>query len=202
MYGLILLFLFVFFSESVSADDSYHVVGSSLEFGNSKNCLLSKIPQYAIESFDRSAVMVSESGYVLTQELSHCQVGHPVRVLSIPSNVGVLSDINVSKGIYVALDFVATQPFAYLATVARLGSSRNLVSISGAYVASKKLSDLKKFSFGGSGDAGTSIISSSGRFVAPNGQIDCKGDAYPGVWDIRRNRRVVTTDDACAALFK
>ena len=184
------------------ADDTYQVAGSSLKIDSSRMCLLDRPPLYAVESFDGSAVMVSETGYVAKQELAHCQAGRAVHVLSIPSNVGILSDINLSKGIYVALDFVSAQPFTYLATVARIGSSRNLVSVRGAYVAGRKLSELKKSAFGGSGEAGTAILSPTGRYVAPTGQIDCSQDAQPGVWDIPGNRRVVATDDACAALFK
>lgn len=188
--------------EPVFADESYEVIGSSLRLDTGHVCLLDKSPRFAVESYDKSAVMVSETGYVLRQDLLHCQGEHAIHVFSIPSNVGVLSDINISKGIYVALDFISTQPMAYLATVARVGSSRNIVSIDGAYLAGKKLRDLQKFGFGSSGDAGTSIISPDGRFVAPDGQIDCAEDAYPGVWDIRRNRRVKATDNACNALFR
>lgn len=198
----------LFFSASVFivgtayADDTYEVAGSSLKLDGSRMCLLDKTPLYAVESFDKSAVMVSETDYVAKQELAHCQAGRAVHVLSIPSNVGVLSDINISKGIYVALDFVSAQPFTYLATVARIGTSRNLVTLKGAYVADRKLGELRKSAFGGSGEAGTAIISPDGRYVAPTGQMDCSQGAYPGVWDIQGNRRVVATDDACAALFK
>ncbi|WP_143328345.1 hypothetical protein [Caballeronia telluris] len=172
-----------------------------MKIDSSRMCLLDKPPLYAVESFDRSAVMVSEAGYVAKQELAHCQAGRAVHVLSIPPNVGVLADINLSKGIYVALDFVSAQPFTYLATVARIGSSRNLVSVKGAYVAGRKLSELRKSAFGGSGEAGTAIISLNGRYVAPTGQMDCSQGSFPGVWDIQGNRRVVADDDACAALF-
>jgi hypothetical protein len=199
--SLIFLF-FVFFSGSAFADESYEVIGFSLKIDAGQVCSLDKSPRYAVESYDKSAVMVSETGYVLRRDLLHCQTGHAVHVFSIPSNVGVLSDINISKGIYVALDFVSTRPTTYLATVARVGSTRNLVSINGAYLADKRLDDLKGFAFGGNGGAGTSVISPDGRFVAPDGQVDCAEDAYPGVWDIQGNRRVKTTDDACAALFK
>jgi hypothetical protein len=192
----------VFVFGTAYADDTYEVAGSSLKIDSSRMCLLDKPPLYAVESFDKSAVMVSETGYVAKQELTHCHAGRAVHVLSIPSNVGVLSDINLSKGIYVALDFVSAQPFTYLATVARIGSSRNLVSIEGAYVAGRKLSELRKSAFGGSGEAGTAIVSLNGRYVAPTGQMDCSQGAYPGVWDIQGNRRVIATDDACAALFK
>lgn len=191
-----------FISSLTFADNTYEARGFSLKISSSKTCLLDKVPLYAVESHDKSAVMLSETGYVVKEELDNCEVGRAVHVLSIPSNVGFLSDINLSKNIYVALDFVTTQPFSYLATVARIGSSRNLVTVNGAYVAGKKLSELKKFAFGGSGDAGTSIIAPSGRYVAPNGQMDCGESAYPGVWDIQKNQRVVATDDVCAALFK
>ncbi|CAG4893520.1 hypothetical protein [Paraburkholderia gardini] len=192
----------VFFVGTAYADDTYEVVGSTLKVNSSRMCLLDKPPLYAVESFDKSAVMVSETGYVAKQELADCQAGRPVYVHSIPSNVGVLSDINLSKSIYVALDFVGARPFIYLATVARIGTSRNLVSVKGAYVAGRKLSDLRKSAFGGSGEAGTAIISPNGRYVAPSGQMDCSEYAYPGVWDVQDNRRIVATDTACAALFK
>lgn len=165
-------------------------------------CLLDKAPIYAVESFDKSAVMVSGVGYVATRELANCQSGQAVHVRSIPSNVGVLSDINLSKGIYIALDFVSTQPFAYLATVAHSGTSRNLVSVKGAYVKGQKLSELRQAAFGGNGEAGTAITSPDGRYIAATGQMDCSQDAYPGVGDVYRNRRVVASDDACSSFFK
>lgn len=192
----------VFISGSVYAGDAYEVVGSSLKVGSSKNCSLDREPRYAVESFDKSAVMLSETSYVDRHQLDHCRSGEGIHVLSIPSGVGVLSDINVSKRIYVALDFVSTQPFTYLATVARVGTSRNLVSVKGAYVVGRKISELKKTAFGSSGDAGAAIISPDGRYVAPTGQMDCSQESYPGVWDIKNNRRVVTKDDACTEFFK
>jgi hypothetical protein len=184
------------------SDDTYEVAGSSLKIDNSRTCLLDKTPLYAVKSFDKSAVIVSETGYVAKQELANCQTGRAIHVLSIPSNVGVLSDINLSKGIYVALDFVSVQPFSYLATVAHIGTSRNLVSVKGAYVEGQKLSDLRNAAFDGNGEAGTAIISPDGRYVAPTGQMDCSQDAYPGVWNVYRNRRVVASDGVCSALFK
>jgi hypothetical protein len=200
-FCLFLLF-FLFFEGSAFADYEYEMRRSSLSVDNNHVCLLDKTPRYAVESYDKSAVMVSETGYVLRRDLLRCQSGRAVHVHLIPSNVGVLSDVNVSKNVYVALDFVSVRPMVYLATVAHMGSSKNLVSIHGAYPSGTRPSELTKFAFGGSGNAGTSIISPDGRFVAPDGQIDCTDDAYPGVWDIQRNRRVKNSDDNCAGLFK
>ncbi|WP_175716267.1 hypothetical protein [Burkholderia anthina] len=184
------------------ASDVYEVIGASLKIGDSKVCQLDKEPRYAIESFDKSAVMLSETNYVDKRQLDRCQIGKAVRVLSIPAGVGVLSDINVSKGIYVSLDFVDVQPFAYLATVARVGTSKNIVSMKGAYVVGRKISELRGAAFSSGGEAGASIISPDGRYVAPTGEMDCSQTSYPGVWDIKNNRRVVAMGDACAALFK
>ncbi|QRR15830.1 hypothetical protein GJG85_20750 [Burkholderia sp. MS389] len=186
----------------VYADSTYEVAGASLKIGDSKICSLDRRPRYAIESFDKSAVMLSETTYVDKRQLDRCQTGIAVHVLSIPPRVGVLSDINISKGIYVALDFVDVQPFSYLATVARVGTSKNIVSLKGAYVAGKKLSELRGTAFNSGGEAGASIISPDGRYVAPTGEMDCSETSYPGVWDIKNNRRVVVADDVCAGLFK
>ncbi|VWB50053.1 hypothetical protein [Burkholderia lata] len=191
----------LFVAGSVCAE-SYEVVGKSLRVGDSKVCSLDKESRYAIESFDKSAVMLSETTYVGKRQLDHCRAGEVVRVLSIPAGVGVLSDINVSKGVYVALDFVSVRPFLYLATVARVGTSKNLVSVKGAYVVGRRISELKKGAFDSDGKAGASIISPDGRYVTPTREVDCSPTSYPGVWDIKNNRRVVTVGDACAELFK
>ncbi|SFU24781.1 hypothetical protein SAMN05192563_102991 [Paraburkholderia aspalathi] len=145
--------------------------------------------------------MVSERGYVVVSDLKVCRSGAPVHVSEIPNGVGFLSDINVAKGVYVALDFVSTQPTLYLATVAKIGSKKNMVTLGGAYTGGKGVSQLKRAAFSASGDAGSSVISPDGRYVAPNGQLDCGEDAYPGVWDIQKNKRVAMDGDACNALF-
>ncbi|MCA8243915.1 hypothetical protein [Burkholderia sp. AU32262] len=138
----------------VYAGGAYEVIGTSLKIGGSKICLLDKEARYAIESFDKSAVMLSETTYVDKRQLDQCQPGVAIHVLSIPTRVGVLSDINISKGIYVALDFVNVRPFLYLATVARVGTSKNIVSLKGAYVAGKKIGELRGTAFNSSGEAG------------------------------------------------
>jgi len=156
----------------------------------------------AVKSFDKSAVMVSERGYVSTAALRRCTSDIPVHVSLIPSGVGVLADINLKKRLYVSVDFVSVKPFTYLATVARLNSSRNMVTLDGAYVSGKKLSELQRYSFGSSGDAGSAVISPDGRYVAPSGKINCGPYGSPGVWDIAKNKRVITDDDSCSALFE
>ncbi|WP_144023095.1 hypothetical protein [Burkholderia sp. AU15512] len=198
----LLLLVSIFIAKGGYAGGAYEVVGVSLKIGDSKICSLDRESRYAVESFDKSAIMLSETTYVDKRQLDHCRMGGVVHVLSIPSNVGTLSDINVSKGIYVALDFVDVLPTAYLATVARVGTSKNLVSVKGAYIAGRKIGELRGAAFSSAGSAGASIISPDGRYVAPTGEMDCSPTSYPGVWDIKYNRRAVMGEDACVELFK
>jgi hypothetical protein len=185
-------------------ENEYRVTGNLIlisKQGKSHRCKLDEIPRYAVKSYDRTALIVSERGYVPIKLLETCNANVPVHVSHIPHKVGVLADINIKRDLYVSLDFVNVQPFLYLATVAHLNSSKNLVTLSGAYVPGSKLSVLKRHAFGGSGEAGSSLISPDGRFVAASGRMICTDEAYPGVWDIENNRRVITDDESCNALF-
>jgi len=202
---VVFLAMLVLFEPAAYADNSFVTAGKSVNAvidGQSRQCTLDIAPSYAVESADRSALMVSERGYVRVSDLKDCHSGVPVHVAEIPKGVGFLSDINVNKGVYVALDFVSTQPTLYLATVAKIGSKKNMVTLDGAYIGGKGVNQSKRTAFSASGDAGASVISPDGRYVAPNGQMDCGDDAYPGVWDIQTNKRVVVDSDACNALFE
>ncbi len=186
------------------AKTEYSINGSHISTsknGRSSSCNLDITPTSSVESADGKAVIVSDRGFVLTSDLMTCRAETPIHVTQIPKGVGFLSDINVSRGIYISLDFVSTQPTAYLATVAKIGSKKNLISLDGAYINGKRVDQLQETAFTASGGAGSSTISPDGRYVAPNGQIDCSQDAYPGVWDIDKNRRVLLDSDACHRLF-
>lgn len=199
------LVLFLTGSAAVASPDStYGVDGNHLivsRNGQSRICKLDQLPRFAVESFDRSAVIVSETGFVSVLSPDSCTSAQSVHVSSIPKGTGVLADINLSQQLYIALDFVSVRPFLYLATVGRIGSPRNLVTLHGANVPGSKLSIQQKYAFGGSGDAGSATISPDGRFVAPSGELRCRDDAYPGVWDISRNKHVVMDDESCERLF-
>ncbi|WP_143134463.1 hypothetical protein [Burkholderia ubonensis] len=105
------------------------------------------------------------------------------------------------KNIYVVLDFVNTWPFIYLATVAHVGSSKNIVMLNGACISGKPLSWPRMRAFNASGEAGASLIFPDGRYVAPDGAVSCTDDAFPGVWDIENNKKVVLNENSCSALF-
>ncbi len=199
-----LLIAFSIHATSTYADTEYSINGNHINTsidGKISNCSLDVTPTSAVESADGKAVIVSDRGFVLISDLATCRTEAPIHVIQIPKGVGFLSDINVSKGIYVSLDFVSTRPTSYLATVAKLGSKKNLVDLDGAYISKKGVNKLQETAFTSSGEAGSSTISPDGRYVAPNGQIDCSENAYPGVWDINKNKRVFLASDACNRLF-
>ncbi|SAL52958.1 hypothetical protein AWB72_05655 [Caballeronia concitans] len=200
-----LLVVMGFLSALSFAETKYEVIPGAIritrEGSNARICRIDAKALYAIESFDKSALIVSNAGYVNAKDLNKCPAAGVIHVSQISGKLGVLSDINLSKRIYVALDFVTVQPYSWLATVARIGSTKNLVSLNGTYKVGMSLDELRTHAFGGSGGAGTSVISPSGRYVAPSGEMTCAEDSYPGVWDIAENKRVITDQSSCSALF-
>lgn len=208
LLNLILVFSLSIFMLEARADNSYHIVNDSITItkdGKSHVCKLDQKPKFslenAVESFDKKSVIVSNVGYVKMESLDTCDTAIPVHISFIPDKVGVLVDINLAKGIYLAVDFVNVQPFRYLATIAYISSTKNLVTLPGAYIKGSKLPDQKKYAFSGSGDAESGMISTDGQYAAPDGIVDCKEDASPGVWDILKNKRVVTDEASCNQLF-
>ncbi|WP_157654405.1 hypothetical protein [Burkholderia ubonensis] len=192
------------FFKIARAAESYEVKGREIRMVNSgvtRSCTLDTKPIYAVASYDRSAVIVSERGYVKKADLDNCRSGIPVRVHLVPDRVGFLSDINLREKIYVSLEFVNARPFLYLATVAHIGSSKNIVTLNGAYISGKSLPQLRVHAFNASGEAGASLISPDGRYVAPDGVVSCTDDAFPGVWDIANNKKVVLNEKSCSTLF-
>jgi hypothetical protein len=200
-FGLLLLST----TSQASPIQIYKVDGDSIRVtkdNQTRICILDAHPTDAVESYDGSAIMVSYRGYISKNDLDNCTYNKPLHVQMIPDKVGTISDINVKHNIYVALGFVSTQPLTYLATVARIGTSKNLVSIKGAYD-SKKIKDLRDDAFliTTGNEIGTAIISPNGKFVSPDGTMSCSEDAYPGVWDITSNKRIITDKASCEHLF-
>ena len=140
-----------------------------------------------ILSSDGKAVIVTNNKYVLLSDIKACDKKR-VNIFSTPASSGDLKDVNVDEKIYLALDFVSTQPFTYLATVARFGSRKNIVNLPGAYISGMRVQRLQKNSFSYTQQP---RISRDGRYVSPDGEFNCKTDGYPGVWDLKTRKRLM-----------
>jgi hypothetical protein len=184
-------------------ENSIHVFDGEID----KKCYISQKIDRAKLSTDHSALIVSYNSYISTEKLKNCQSSKKIKTEKIPGKTGFLVDINLDRKIYISLDFVSTQPMLYLATVARLGSSKNLVTLPGTYVSSDSLKRQQQKAFAYSEDTENSPrISKNGRYVSVDGQMDCAENSYPGVWDIQENKKVIIFDNStyekCNYLFK
>lgn len=158
-------------------------------------------------STDAQSLIISGNGFLPLNRLENCNEA-PLHVQLTPESGGLLQDVNLAKSLYLGLIPVTTQPMAYLAVVARLGSSANTISMPGALVDSQSIAQQQRQAFSYADDIGPfAMISPDGRYVDPSGRLDCSADAYPGVWDLVAKRRVVVEGNpraraaACRNLF-
>ncbi|MFL9877152.1 hypothetical protein PQR63_02065 [Herbaspirillum rhizosphaerae] len=138
-------------------------------------------------SGDGNAIIVTSSQYVLMRDLESCGE-KAITLFSTPKGSGELKDVNIDANTYLALDFVSTRPLTYLATIAKLGSRKNLIKLPGAYIEGASLKALQKNSFSYTRQP---RISRNGRYVSPDGEMNCRDDSYPGVWDLKMKKKVL-----------
>jgi hypothetical protein len=156
-------------------------------------------------NYEESALILTSVDYLALDTLHKCN-NATAAALRIPPKAGFLVDINLRHQIYLALDTVQTSPFAYVAIVAKLGSTKLLVDLPGAYSPRSSLKQLQKHAFSYSPEEESPRISLDGRYVSPAGLPDCGGQ--PGVWDLKTKKAVVfpklaehEAAEKCAALF-
>ena len=174
---------------SVGSDGRSLVVIELNNAAGTRRCPVDGSVSQARISFDSAAVIVSENAYVLMSDFARCHVA-AARLLRTPPRAGMLADVNVRHGLYISLSPVSTGPMSFVATVAKLGSQRNLVSLPGSYVPgeSVQLQLRRAFSYDDA-NGPYAKISLNGRYVSVSGVVDCAPDAYPGVWISRLGKR-------------
>ena len=171
--------------------------------GVSRSCRVVGQLEQAQLSHDGSAVIVSHIAYIPVSRLKNCG-SEPVVVNKIPGKVGFLVDINLAARIYLSLDAMGTPPLAVVATVATLDLTESMVSLPGVYTSRKNIHALREEAFPYD-EARGGFIAKNGKYASPGGIPDCSPNAYPGVWDLKKNKRVVLTgadaDTRCLELF-
>jgi hypothetical protein len=172
---------------SLSLDSDPHVLVVKQEGIPEKKCHFREKLDEPVLSGDGKAIIVASNKYVLLSDVQGCDEKQ-ISMFSTPASAGELKDVNIDAKIYLALDFVSTQPFTYLATVAHFGSEKNIIGLPGAYISGVPVNRLQKNSFSYTLQP---RISRDGRYVSSDGEINCKADSYPGVWDLKTKKRLV-----------
>lgn len=176
-----------------------------------KTCSLREPARRLLLSNDQSVVIVSDVGYIRLSDILRCKENRELREHKIRGAYR-LTDINLRNQIYVSAKTLPSDShLPCVATVAKISSTRNLVSLPGALVPGLSEADLLDHAFS---CPRRSFVSPNGRYVALE-KIDCSengragtsdswddpssrgGDPYSdpkrftGVWDVKENKRVL-----------
>jgi hypothetical protein len=153
-------------------------------------------------NYEETAVILSNIDYLPIDDLVKCEKGI-ARAASVPSKTpGMLADINLTHKLYLSIGYVTVNPMSHLATIAKLGSTRNLIRLPGSYAGGTEKTAYSEFD---QLDP-KAKISLDGRYVSPSDVVSCGG--HPGVWDLKTKRAVTFPDasqserkEQCEALF-
>jgi hypothetical protein len=175
---------------------------------DNRTCLIDERVTRAALTHDGQSLMINESALVLVSSLQNCGTQR-IKPLKIPKRSGMLVDFHAESMTYISHLLVTTQPFSYLAIVAKLDGTRSIVSLPGAFVEGQSKSQRLRQAFVYEEDGGPSAkISRDGRYATVSGVVDCSEDAFPGVWNLQTKSRVVLKEPAapgnlkCKALFE
>lgn len=147
---------------------------------------------------DKKGVLVSPGNkYLKVEDLLACN-NNPVTLYSLPyldDDISAVADVNFEKKLVLALVVMDVRTESYQALVSRFNGRKNLLSGKGFWDrTAKDDSDNPDDTFGMGDTFYLGKISPDGKYVAPN-DLDCAADAFPGVWDIEKKRKVLIISD-------
>ena len=159
----------------------------------------------AITNDEKGILIYQTNKYLSTDELMQCNASG-IELHTIPQSDEwryTIIDINFKKRLALLVVLEDVRRSTYTAIVSNFDSNKNLLSGPGFF--SGKSSDTP-FGTGGGWYGGK--ISLDGKYAAPS-DLDCSVDSFPGLWDIRKNKRVVfdtslgddEIKDRCQKLF-
>ncbi|WP_426766553.1 hypothetical protein [Erwinia aphidicola] len=159
----------------------------------------------AITNDGKGVLVYPTNKYLSTDELMQCNVGG-IELHKVPQSddkLDTIIDINFKQKLVLLVALEDVRSLSYTAIVSSFDSNKNLLSGPGFF--SGKNSDVP-FDIGGGWYGGK--ISLNGKYVYPY-YIDCAVDSFPGLWDIKKNKKVVfdtslgddEIKDRCQKLF-
>ncbi len=159
----------------------------------------------AITNDEKGVLVYQTNKYLSTNELMHCNASG-IALHTIPQSDEwryTIVDINFEKRLALLVALEDIRSLSYTAIVSNFDSNKNLLS--GPGFLSGKKNDIPFYMR--SGQYGGKI-SLNGKYVYPY-YIDCAVDSFPGLWDIKKNNKVVfdaslgddEIKDRCQKLF-
>jgi len=188
-------------AESVTFDSSSNIVSIKSGSSTERRCALFKELKDVAPRFNwnKTIVILTDVDFVTTRDVEVCSHGS-VDPSHIPHKVGFLVDVNPEYKVYLALDVAGVSPMTFIATVARLGETRSMLSVPGVFSDRKADEKIKEESFSYV-ETNSGRISPNGRYVSADGSMSCGPDAYPGVWDLLLKKNVIS-EARCDTLFE
>lgn len=158
-----------------------------------------------ITNDEKGLLIYPTNKYLSIDELIRCSEDG-IELHKIPQSddkLDTIVDINFDKRLVLLVALNDVRVLSYTAIVSNFGSNKNLLSGPGFF--SGKNSDIP---FGVGDNQYGGKISLDGKYVSPV-YLSCFVDSFPGLWDIRKNKRVVfdtslgddEIKDRCQKLF-
>ena len=141
----------------------------------------------AITNDQKGVLVYPTNKYLSTAELMRCSIDG-IELHKIPESEDrrhTIIDINFEKKLALLVVLEDVRTLNYTAIVSRFDSNENLLS--GPGFSSINDEDIP-FYIGSDRYAGK--ISLDGKYVSPS-DLDCAVDSFPGLWDIKKNKKVV-----------
>lgn len=141
----------------------------------------------SLTSDHKGVLVYLTNKYLNPDEIISCKNGEvELHEINDPSSPGdIIIDVNFKHKIYLSVSLEDAKSLSYTATVARFGSDKNLLSGPGFFDINDKPDP---FYIGDNIYKGN--ISLDGNYVHPS-TLDCSKESFPGVWDIKSNKKVI-----------
>lgn len=162
---------------------------------------LCKIDQQVVDvkmSSDGQAVIISGTSYIPIANLERCNSDVVIHATKAAPHVGFLTDVNLKAGIYASLLPLSVNPMSFVAVVAKIGSDRNLINLSGFYRAGVKQSTLLSEA---SSDM-SPTLSVDARYVSLDlHTCESEGYEYASVIEIHSGKKIELNRAMCEKEF-
>lgn len=141
----------------------------------------------SLTSDDLAILVYSTNKYLIPDEIVSCNdEGVELHEIPNPPNPSLtIIDINFKKRLFLSLSLEDARERSYTAIISLFGSDKNLITGPSFYNANSY-----NYPFNTGTNRYVGKISRNGKYVSPY-DLDCSVDAFPGVWDIKNNKKVV-----------